>query len=133
MYEFRGEATRALKPESTRPVKESVPQEAWTFKHLAVSRSAGLTHVQFQNEQTFGEETVNELREDFSHLADKLVRDSKVLLDFVGVKSFSIASIDALILFNRKLRTKGSRVALCCLDADVHQAFFGKEQGTHEK
>ena len=144
MYEFRDEATRALTPKSARPVPEAPTPEApapeapapeapvreapapesWAFKHLAVSRLASVTHVEFKRAQIFGEETVSDLRRDFTQLADRLARDSKVLLDFAGVMTFSSASIDELALFNRKLKTKGSRFALCCLDPAVHQSFF---------
>jgi anti-anti-sigma regulatory factor len=92
--------------------------------HLAVSRSAGVTQVRFKEAQTFGEETVSDLRDDFAQLADRLGRDSKVLLDFTGVKSFSAASIGALALFNQKLQTKGSRIALCCLAPAARESFF---------
>ena len=71
-----------------------------------------MTHVEFKGAQTFGEETASALREDFSQLADRLTKDSKVLLDFVGVTSFCAAAIDELVLFNQKLRTKGSRLAV---------------------
>ena len=133
MYEFRDEATRALTPKSARPVTEATASESWTFKHLAVSRSASVAHVQFKRAQAFGEETANDLRVDFSQLADKLVRDSKVLLDFVGVKSFCAAAIDELILFKQKLRTKGSRIALCSLDRTVHQSFFRRNNGNEKQ
>ncbi len=132
MYEFRDEATRALTAKSARPVTESTAQESWTFKHLAVSHSARVAHVRFKSALAFGEETKNDLRADFAQLADRLVRDSKVLLDFVGVKSFCAAAIHELVLFNQKLRTKGSRLALCRLDPTVHQSFFRKNNG-HEK
>ena len=132
MYEFRDEATRALTPKSARPDTEATAPESWTFKHLDVSHSPSLAHVQFKRAQAFGEETATDLRVDFSQLADRLVRDSKVLLDFVGVKSFCAAAIDELVLFNQKLRTKGSRIALCSLDPSVHQSFFKKSNG-HEK
>lgn len=59
-------------------------------------------------------------------------RSRSFLLDFVGAKSFCADAIDELILFNQKLRTKGSRMALCCLDPTVHQSFFGKNNG-HEQ
>ena len=131
MYEFLDEATCALTPKSARPVTEATAPESWTFKHLAVSRSASVTHVQFKRAQTFGEETASDLGEDFSQLADKLARDSKVLLDFAGVTSFSSASIDALDLFKRKLQIKGSRIALCCLDPAVRQSFF-ESSNEHE-
>ena len=132
LYEFRDEATRALPAKSARPVRESAAQESWTFKHLVVSQSASVAHLQFKQPHAFGEETATDLRVDFSQLADRLVRDSKVLLDFVGVKSFCAAAIHELVLFNQKLRTKGSRLALCRLDPTVHQSFFRKNNG-HEK
>ena len=132
MYEFRDEAIRALTPKSDQPATEATAPETWTFEHLAVSRSERVTHVQFKRAQAFGAETANDLRVDFSQLADRLVRDSKVLLDFVGVKSFCAAAIDELILFKKKLRTKGSRMALCCLDPTVQQSFFRKS-ARHEK
>jgi len=132
MYEFQDEAIRALTPKSAIPANEGTAVESWDLKRLAVSRSANVVLVQFKNAQSCGEGTVSDLREDFSQLADTLLRDSKVLLDFVGVKSFCVASIDELILFNKKLRTKGSRIALCCLDATVQQSFFGTSNG-HQK
>jgi hypothetical protein len=132
MYEFRDEAKRALTPKSARPVTETTAMESWTFKHLSVSHSASVAHVRFKSGLAFGEETKNDLRVDFAQLADCLARDSRVLLDFVGVKSFCAASIDELVLFNQKLRSKGSLIALCCLDPTVHQSFFERSNG-HEK
>ena len=123
MYEFRDEAIDALTPKFARPVTEASVPESWTFKHLAVSRSACVTLVQFQPAQTFGEETVSDLREDFTQLADRLVRDSKVLLDFAGVVSFSDASIATLVLFKQTLQVKGSRMALCCLNLATRETF----------
>jgi anti-anti-sigma regulatory factor len=124
MYEFRDEAIRALTPKTAHHVTEATAPESWTFKHLAVSRSASVTHVEFKRAQAFDEETVSDLRADFAQLADSLVRDSKVLLDFAGVELFCAASIDELVLFNQKLRTKGSRIALCCLDPVARDTFF---------
>ena len=124
MYEFRDEAIQALTPKTAHPITESTAPDSWTFKHLIVSRSASVTHVEFKKTPTLGEETVSDLRQDFAHLADRLVRNSKVLFNFAGVKSFCSASMDALVLFNKKLRTKGSRMALCCLDPAARDSFF---------
>jgi hypothetical protein len=124
MYDFRDEATCALMPKSDQPAKEASAPETWKFEHLVVSRSAGVTHVTFKGAEVFGEDTLRELREDFAQLADRLARDSKVVLDFAGVRSFSPASHDALALFYRRLQTKGSRMALCCLDAAARESFF---------
>ena len=124
IYESREEATRALTPKAERTVTESSAPDSWAFEHLAVSRSAGVTHVQFREAQNFDEETVAGLREDFAQLADKLGMDSKVLVDFTGVVLFPAAFIDALLVFSRKLRTKGSRIALCCLAPTARASFF---------
>ena len=125
MYEFRDEAIRALTPKSEKVATEATAPESWSFRHLAISRSAGVTLVQFNKQaKSFTEETVSELSEDFAQLADILGRDSKVLLDFSGVVLFSSAAIDSLILFNKKLQMKGSRIALCSLDPPVREFFF---------
>jgi anti-anti-sigma regulatory factor len=49
--------------------------------------------------------------------------NNKVLVDFTGVELFNEAFIDALVVFSKQLRTKGSRIALCCL-APTARAFF---------
>ena len=123
IYESREEATRVLTPKSEKAGTKSRAPEAWDFAYLTVSRSAGVTHVQFTQAKDFGEETVAGLRQDFAHLADQLDIDSKVLVDFTGVALFDTAFIDALVVFSKKLRTRGSRIALCCL-APTARAFF---------
>jgi hypothetical protein len=127
IYESHEEATQALTPKAEKAVTESSAPNSWTFRHLGVWRSAGVTHVHFPAGKDFDEETVAGLREDFAQLADKLGTDSKVLVDFTGVVLFSAAFIDALSLFSRKLRTKGSRIALCCLAPTALASFFSPD------
>ncbi len=124
MYELRDEAIRALTPKSATTATEATAPESWTFAHLAVSRVAGVIHVQFKEPRAFEDGTASDLREDLARLADLLGRDSKVLLDFSGVASFNAASISALIQFSRNLQTKGSRIALCCLEPATRESFF---------
>lgn len=129
MYEFRDEAIHALTPKSEKSVTvvsthETSAPESCNLQHLAVSSPHNITLVQFTHTPNFGAETAAELRSDLAQLADKLGKDSKVLLDFTGVESFSSQCIDALALFNQKLRTKGSRIALCCLDVATRESFF---------
>ena len=124
IYESREEAIQVLTPKSERTATDATAPESWEFRHLAVSRSAGVTHVEFKEAQDFGDETVAELRDDFAQLADQLGRDNKVLLDFTGVVLFGSAFINAMALFNKKLRVKGSRIALCCLAPGVRESFF---------
>ena len=124
MYELRDEAIRALTPRSEKTATEVTAPESWTFAHLAVSRVAGVIHVQFKEPRTFDDTTANDLREDLARLTDLLGRDSKVLLDFSGVVSFPAGSITALAQFNRNLQMKGSRIALCCLEPTTRESFF---------
>ena len=113
----------ALTPKLERTARETSALESWSFEHLAVTRSVGVTRIQFKEAGEFNEATIAGLRADFAQLADNLGNDSKVLVDFTGVELFHAAFIDALLLFSKKLRTKGSRIALCCL-APAARAFF---------
>ena len=124
MYEFRDEAIRDLAPKPDQPLTECPAPDSWTFAHLTVSNSAGVTHVEFTSAQTFEEDSVSGLREDFAQLADRLGKDSRVLLDFSGVTSLSAASLSVLVLFKQKLQTKGSRLAICCLDPAAREAML---------
>jgi anti-anti-sigma regulatory factor len=74
--------------------------------------------------RNFANETIEELPQDLAQRANRLIKDSKILLDFTGVTFFSPASIRALTQFHEKLRTKGSRMALCCLDPAARDCFF---------
>lgn len=125
IYEHRDEAIQALTPKSvkTNGVKASDPLPA-NFNHLTVSRSSVVTHVQFKGTMEFPEETERELRDDFSRLAGLLDIDSKVLLDFMDVKSFAPACVDALVDFVRTLRNRGSRAVLCSLAPHVRASFY---------
>jgi anti-anti-sigma regulatory factor len=124
MYENPDEAIRALTSNSDLPGTEFSASETWDFAHLMVSRSDRVTRVAFKSGQTSEQESLSGLREDFTQLADKLARNSRVLLDFAGLTSFSDSSLESLALFNRKLQTKGSRMALCCLEPAARECFF---------
>ncbi len=131
MYEHREEAISALSPKSAQPATETTDPESWKFKHFAVLRSANTAHVQFRDEESFKQETTQTLSEDLTQLADELAKDSRVLLDFSAVVSFNPAFIDALAQFNQKLKNKGSRSVICCLNPEVRQSFFENKNG-HE-
>ncbi len=124
MFDFLAEATRALESKSAQSVEESDDPESWSFDYLLASRSQSVIHVRFKNAECFGSETLSGLRKDFSQLAASLMNDSRVLLDFEGVQEFCADSIETLALFNRKLQSKGSRIALCNLEPSVQASFF---------
>jgi hypothetical protein len=124
LYELRDEALRALTPTFANTETAAGAPEAWTLRHLAVSHSECVTHVEFKEAMSFGDETISDLRGDFAQVADRLGKNSKVLMDFAGVASFSPASIIALAQFNERLRTKGSRMVLCSLEPTARDGFF---------
>ncbi len=131
MYEHCDEATLALTPKTAKPGTEVRAASPWSFKTFTVSQSANLVFVEFNRTRAFGAATLSNLRSDLLQLADSLERNSKVLVDFTGVEAFCASSIGELDLFNRKLRNKGSRIALCCLEDTVHESFFA-ESRQHE-
>lgn len=124
IFDLHDEALHALTPKSVSPVPNSTLTKSSSYKHLVVSRSEAVIHVEFEKSLDLGEETASDLSKDFGQLASNLDLDSKVLLDFSNVKSFCVANVDALVLFNRGLRHKGSRVVLCCLNAEVSEHFY---------
>lgn len=123
MYEFREEAIDALMPKVDRPVTDANSPRTWPLTHLAASNALGVTVVKFKQPGSVGEETVDGLRDDFALLPDLLDRDSKVLLDFTGVPLFAESSIDTLILLNKILLNRGSRIALCELNPATREFF----------
>ena len=86
-----------------------------------------MIHVKFLNAADFDAGTVTDLRDDFAQLASTLAIDTRVLVDFTGVVSLHAALIDALLVFSGELRTKGSRIALCCLAPTAREFFFVPE------
>jgi anti-anti-sigma regulatory factor len=126
MYEEREEAIRALTPKSAEMDANTlaVPSPL-SFSHLDVARGATVTHVRFKGTGVFPKETEVELLEDLEKLVSVLEINSKVLLDFEDVESFSPACVNALVVFERKLRNRGSRTVLCALASDARASFFG--------
>lgn len=126
MYESLEEAVDTLTPKPNQLRPENKSSESWTLRHLAVSRFAGVSHIEFKESQIFEKQLEQELREDLLQLAETLIRDSKVLFDFTGVTSIGATSIEALARFNQSLRNRGSRTALCCISPDVQPSFFSR-------
>jgi len=124
IYEFHDEAVRALGPKAASPTIETKSSESWCFEYLNASQTENVTHVGFKKTQSYTDDTSGELSRDFAKLTGKLAIGSKILVDFTGLSSFSSASIDSLVSFNKNLRHKGSRVVLCCLDPTVRDSFF---------
>ena len=125
MYDDREEAIAALIPKSVGVDEAALrPPLPSDFTHLTVSRFGVVTHVQFTGRVAFADEAESHLQGDFCRLVDVLDINSKVLLDFEGVESFSRACINVLATLERKLRNRGSRIVLCSLAPDTRAGFF---------
>ncbi len=124
MFDYPDEAMSAMASKSPRREVPADPPEPWACQHLVVSRSAGVTHIKFASESRVGPEIRRELRADLTRLADLLVNDSRVLLDFESLREFDSECIDELERFHAKLRSKGSQMVLCQLQPAVRESFF---------
>ena len=124
IYESRDEAGWELMPKAHKDVNDIAASETWSFKQLNVSHLAGIIQIQFKEADLSAPEIIAEVQDDFAQLADKLSGNSRVLIDFTGVQMFGSAGINALIMFNRRLKIRGSRMVLSCLDANVRATFF---------
>jgi anti-anti-sigma regulatory factor len=124
IYDTRDEAGWELLPKEQKQVNDAAASESWSFKRLNVSQYAGIIQVEFKDAAILAPEIAAELQEDLFQLADKLGGNSRVLLDFTGVQEFGPAGINTLNLFNRRLKNRGSRMVLCCLDPNVRTTFF---------
>ncbi|MEO1616646.1 MAG: hypothetical protein AAFV88_12390, partial [Planctomycetota bacterium] len=87
MFDFPDEATSALASKSQRNTAHRTAAhdddpESWAFLHLVASPNEGVIHVKFKQKKQLVAEYPSELRTDFSQLADLLVNDSRVVLDF---------------------------------------------------
>ena len=105
-------------------VAEPNDAAALNLHFLDVSRQGQVDLVEFKYEHEFTKENCRDLRRDFSELAERLERNSKVLLDFALVNRFDVSAINLLIEFRQSIRMKGSRVIMCCLKPHVRQSFF---------
>ena len=126
MFDTYAEAARSLESKSLQKAVQQSHEtdEVWTFQCLTVSHDARVIQVTFKSPNHPEQDQVRNLRADFAQLADSLVNDSPVLMDFEGLEEFSARSVDELALFLRKLRSKGSRMALCNLGPAVWASFF---------
>ena len=125
MFENYSEAARSLESKSAQRVVEQSHEtgEVSTFQCLTASRDASVIQVTFLS-SNHSEDNVRDLRADFAKLANSLVNDSRVLMDFEGLENFCARSVNELGLFLRKLQSRGSRMALCNLGPAVKASFF---------
>lgn len=131
MFDTYSEAARSLESKSRPSIVQQSQEtgEVWTFQCLTVSREGRVIEVTFNSPKLAEQDTVRDLRADFAKLANSLVNDSQVLMNFEGLEDFSARSVDELALFLRKLRSKGSRIALCNLGPSVRASFFPSRVG----
>ena len=124
MFDFKDEAVSGLTLRSSPPTSELEDPQLWEFNRLTASLFEGVIHVAFKPTSAVGDEMRRELRADLANLADWVANNSRVLLDFKGVSDFDAGCIESLTLLEQRLKTKGSRLALCSLDEAAQAEFF---------
>jgi len=127
IYAVRSEAIDALTPKNASPLDDRI-LAVETFKELSVSTLEYVVRVGFVGSEYYGAKTLSRLREDLWRLSQALVLNSKVLVDFQGVRAFCPESIGSIAEFNKRLRNKGSRAVLCCISSEVLEDFFPARQ-----
>lgn len=123
MYDFYDEAAdkHNVRSGDTTPVSEL---ESTEFNHLAVTQADRIVRIAFRNGEVAEDPTTCPYREEFARLASLLRNDSRVIVDFAGVAQFPAISIDTLETFDRRLKSKGSRLILCNLQSEVKAVFY---------
>lgn len=124
IYDHRDEAGRSLLSKAAPPEFEGVDPAELNYDTLHVSREATVICVGFTVTSLTTTADAASLREDLARLVESLPRGSKVLLDFAHVDELSAAMVGILIDFDKLLRPKGSRMAICELSEDIRAAFF---------
>jgi hypothetical protein len=124
MYDFRDEAVHALTYNSVSRVKDDVDLQSWDFNLIVATQSTIVTYVEFKKDADCKNEVTSAFPQDIAALTSLLAVNSRVLLDFTGLKTFSLAFIDTLMEFNTELKHRGSRLVLCCLEPAVRDSFF---------
>ena len=124
IYESRDEAAWELMPKANKAGNDVAATEKSSFQQLVVLQLGGITQVRFKEAEISAPEIVSQIQDELLQLADELGGDSRVLIDFTGEREFGSAAISALMAFNKKLHVRGSRMVLCCLDANVRKSFF---------
>ena len=123
MFEFYDEAVATLNVRPRKTPRVSI-LEANAFEHLSITQSENFVRIAFNQPGTEDDQSTCIFRDDFSRLADLLQNDSRVIIDFEGVKEFSAASLETLEHFYQRLTSKGSRLVLCNLEDTAKLRFF---------
>lgn len=126
MYESRDEAVAALTPKVRRDKADSADPGLWAFQHFAASRADGVTLISFKASMNQELETTSSIGDELTLMSRSLANDSRVVIDFGGLPTLAPEAIESLEQFKKTLQSKGSQLALCNLEPDVHAAFFPK-------
>lgn len=124
MFEYHEEAAAALTVKGRDSARVPGQADGESFDHLSVTTLENIVHVRFSSPDSNDSDESRQLRHDLARLAKCLQNDSRVILDFAGVATFSSASVAALETFYQRLKNKGSRLVLCNLEDDAKMSFY---------
>lgn len=123
IYADRDEAIQALTPKSGAPVDYG-HLATTSYQQLSAAVRGCVLHVEFADKECSDNTAIDGLRGDFLELSQNMAMNGRVLMDFQGVEAFSPEAIELLVEFNKRMRNKGSRVVLCCIEPEVLENFF---------
>jgi hypothetical protein len=133
MFEFQDEAVAALGSKSARVMLATDKPEEWSFCQLTASQLGNVVHIEFKPRPGTDTDAASDVRKDFAYLPECLVNNSQVLIDFKGVQAFGSEEMESLELLNNRLKSKGSRIAICNVDPSLQPSFFPHQSAAGRK
>lgn len=90
--------------------------------HLKVSKSDGVTVVEFADRKILDELSISEIRDELTKLASE-PETSKLLLSFQNVEHLSSAALGVLITLNKQVAERKGRLKLSDITPQIYEVF----------
>lgn len=93
-----------------------------TPQRIALAESGDVTVVTFNDSKIIDEQAIQELGQELYNLVEKDDRP-KVVLNFAAVEFLSSAALGKLISFEKKARTKKTKLILTNIRPEIYEVF----------
>lgn len=90
--------------------------------HFSVSKSDGVTVVEFADRKILDELAISEIQEELSRLVSEM-SSVKLLLNFKNVEHLSSAALGTLITLNRQVGERQGEMRLCEIAPPIYEVF----------
>ena len=118
----QGETTTYTVPASHLSGYESMSEDAFGYCRLEVVENGDVMVVRLGKHPVLDELTANKISKELLGVADRSACH-RLLLDFSGVAKLSSAMLAKLVTLHKKMESKGEKLRLCGLDADIRSVF----------